>query len=95
MEMNTKFWFVIILVTLVLDLESQVRLPSCFGDHMVLQRDEAVNIWGWADPQEEIKINGSWTSDTVHVKTPFHGRWSAQINTLKQAVPMKFQSWGG
>ena len=32
-------------------LWADVRLPSLFGDHMVVQRDRPVHIWGWADPE--------------------------------------------
>ena len=33
-----------------------VRLPKVFGDSMVLQRDRAIPIWGWADPNEKITV---------------------------------------
>jgi hypothetical protein len=29
-------------------------LPHLFSDHMVLQRDSEVHLWGWADPGEKI-----------------------------------------
>ncbi|GAA5121066.1 sialate O-acetylesterase [Luteolibacter yonseiensis] len=35
---------------------ADVRLPSLFGDGMVLQRDEPVNLRGWADPGEEVVV---------------------------------------
>ena len=28
---------------------ADVRLAKVFGDHMVLQRDVPVPVWGWAD----------------------------------------------
>lgn len=34
-----------------------LRLPALFADHMVLQRSEAVRIWGWAPPGERITVN--------------------------------------
>ncbi|MEI8063723.1 MAG: sialate O-acetylesterase, partial [Verrucomicrobiota bacterium] len=33
-----------------------VKLPSVFSDHMVLQRDMAVPIWGTAAPGEKITV---------------------------------------
>ena len=33
-----------------------LRLAKIFTDHCVLQRDMAVPIWGWADPQTEIQV---------------------------------------
>jgi sialate O-acetylesterase len=32
-------------------------LPHLFSDHMVLQRDADIRVWGWADPGEEISIS--------------------------------------
>ena len=33
-----------------------VTLPRVFSDHMVLQRDRPLPIWGWADPDEEVAV---------------------------------------
>lgn len=33
-----------------------VKLPAVFSHHMVLQRDMAVPIWGWAEPGEEVTV---------------------------------------
>ncbi|MFL2860994.1 MAG: hypothetical protein ACJ0BJ_00160 [Pirellulales bacterium] len=30
-----------------------VRLPGFFGDHMVLQQESEIPVWGWCDPGEE------------------------------------------
>ncbi|MEM6260123.1 MAG: sialate O-acetylesterase [Planctomycetota bacterium] len=35
---------------------AEVTLPSVFGDHMVLQRDKEVRIWGKAEPGEEVVV---------------------------------------
>jgi sialate O-acetylesterase len=37
-------------------LQAQVRPAHIFDNNMVLQRDKPVKIWGWADPQEKVKI---------------------------------------
>ncbi len=31
-------------------------LPHLFSDHMVLQRDVEIPVWGWADPGEPISV---------------------------------------
>jgi len=33
-----------------------VRLPGFFGDHMVLQQESEIPVWGWCDPGEEIRV---------------------------------------
>src|SRR5271165_5150775 len=35
---------------------ANVTLPHVFGDHMVLQRDQALPVWGWADPGEKVSV---------------------------------------
>ena len=35
---------------------ANVTLPHVFGSHMVLQRDQAIPIWGWADPDEKVSV---------------------------------------
>lgn len=36
--------------------QAQVRLPHVLGDHMVLQRDAPIHVWGWAQPGEAITV---------------------------------------
>ena len=31
-----------------------VTLPRIFTDHMVLQRDRPIAVWGWAEPGEKV-----------------------------------------
>lgn len=35
---------------------ADVTLPHVFGSHMVLQRDRAILVWGWADREEEVSV---------------------------------------
>ena len=35
---------------------ADVRLHRLFTDHMILQRDRDVNVWGWADPGEKVSV---------------------------------------
>ncbi|NLX58484.1 MAG: sialate O-acetylesterase [Phycisphaerae bacterium] len=37
-------------------VRADVRLPTVFGDGMVLQRDVPIPVWGWADPGEEVVV---------------------------------------
>jgi sialate O-acetylesterase len=36
--------------------QANVTLPHIFGSHMVLQRDRAIPVWGWADAGEEVQV---------------------------------------
>lgn len=38
-------------------LEAKVTMPGIFTDNMVLQRDQSVNVWGWADTGETVEVS--------------------------------------
>ena len=35
---------------------ADVRLPAIIGNNMVLQADQPLPIWGWADAGEEVTV---------------------------------------
>lgn len=62
-----------------------VKLPRLVGDHMVLQRDSKISVWGWADPAEKLQI--SFHGTTVRVHADQEGRWMASIGPFKGGGP--------
>ncbi len=38
-------------------IHAEVKLPSVFGDGMILQREMPVPIWGTADPDEKVTVS--------------------------------------
>lgn len=38
-------------------VNAQIRMPGIFGDHMVIQRNYAVPVWGWSTPNEKIVLS--------------------------------------
>lgn len=47
-------------------LQADVRLPAIFGNHMVLQQDVTLPVWGWADPGEKVTVTfGANSAETV------------------------------
>lgn len=58
----------------------ELRLPSVFGSHMVLQRDMPVPVWGWADAGETIEVR--FRDQTQGTKADSNGRWSATLEPL-------------
>lgn len=64
-----------------------LRLPAFFSDHMVLQRQSMVNIWGWAKAGQQVKLISSWSKDTLAVMTSGDATWRAQLETPKAGGP--------
>lgn len=58
-------------------VRANVSLPSVFSDHMVLQRETAVPIWGWADPGEHVTATiGKWKNS---VTAGAAGKWQVRL----------------
>ena len=57
---------------------AQLRMPAIFGDSMVLQRDQPVNIWGWAAPAEKVTVQFRQQRQTV--KADKKGQWKLQLS---------------
>ena len=46
--------------------QGKVRLPVMMGDHMVLQQNSSVKLWGWADGKK-VTVTTSWNNRTYKV----------------------------
>src|SRR5580658_5618921 len=73
---------------------SQVRLPGIIGSHMVLQQKSLVNLWGWADPGENITISAEWDTTNYHVTCSSGALWSIKIKTPKAGGPFRIHISG-
>jgi sialate O-acetylesterase len=59
---------------------ADVKLPAIFGDHMVLQRDQNVPVWGWADDGEKVTVEFAGQKAETTAKG---GKWSLALPALK------------
>ena len=60
---------------------ADVKLPALFSDHMVLQADAAVPVWGWAEPGEEVTVSLATQSKTA--KAGADRKWKVTLDKLK------------
>jgi sialate O-acetylesterase len=63
----------------------KVSLPKIFSDHMVVQRDQKVKIWGWADKSESISVTVAGV--TLNTKADKAGNWQILFDPLKPGGP--------
>ena len=68
---------------------AEVNLPKLFGDHMVIQRDVPIPVWGQASPGEsiEVSLNGAVEKTTADAS----GDWQLELPAQKAGGPYKLQ----
>lgn len=79
-----------IFVALVLVLagaiaQAEVRLAQIFSDHLVLQRGQAIPVWGWARPGEQVRVELNQQSSRTTADG--RGRWRALLKAEAAGGP--------
>jgi sialate O-acetylesterase len=62
-----------------------VKLPSLFSSHMVLQRDQKDRVWGRADPGEEVTV--SIDKQVLTTKAGPDGKWMVTLDPMPAGGP--------
>lgn len=74
------FIITVLLGSIAAGADGSLKLPGVFGDHMVLQRDRAVPVWGWAKPGGEITVEFAGQKKTA--KAAAGGGWMVKLDPL-------------
>ncbi len=74
--------------------KANVSLPAIFSNHMVMQQNSDVQLWGWGRPSEEIKVTTTWNSDTIKTVTNSDCKWSVTLATPKAGGPYQIHIQG-
>ncbi|MGM9482571.1 sialate O-acetylesterase [Roseateles sp. NT4] len=70
-----------------------LELAGVFADHMVLQRDMLLRVWGQAEPGQKVHVQiAGRAADAV---TGRDGRWQASLAPLKAGGPHELQVSAG
>lgn len=69
--------------------QAQLRMPSLFSSHMVIQQNTEIPIWGWAGPNQDIQIQVSWDTTIIQTKVSNTSLWKATIKTPSAGGPHK------
>ena len=73
------------LMIISLEAEAEIRLPSILSSNMVIQRNEEIKIWGWADKGESVNVLLNNTKKSV--KTGKDGKWAVTFPAMKEGGP--------
>ena len=74
-------------------LHAELTLPNLFTDHMVLQRDMPISIWGKADKGADVTV--TLGDQKVTVAANDDGRWKAELKPLPAGGPHEVQIQSG
>ena len=77
----------IILILAAIQASGTVRLPSVISDGMIIQRNEPIKIWGWADADEKFEIN--WNGQTYLATAQHDGSWECTLPAMAAGGPFQ------
>lgn len=66
-------------------LKAEVKLPKLVSNGMVLQRNEPIRIWGWANAGEEVKA--TFKNKIYTAKTDIDGKWFIKLDAQEAGGP--------
>ena len=75
-----------------LSATAAVRLPNVFSDHMVLQRDQPIKVWGWAAPGEQVRVTLAGKSAAATATAD--GDWRLTLPPMKAGGPFELIAKG-
>jgi sialate O-acetylesterase len=68
-------------------LSAKVRLPTFFGDNMVLQQKTEAAIWGTAKAGSKVSILTSWNNKRYSITAGTDGKWKTKVSTPAAGGP--------
>ncbi len=82
--MRHSFLTILCVVFFILPVFAQLKVSKLFSDHAVLQRDQPIKVWGWADAGSvTIRFNGK-----KHKTRPDkQGKWMVTMPAMKAGGP--------
>ena len=83
------FWTFYSLSAGAADAENRLIPASLFKDHMVLQQNTNVNVWGRSGPGLPVIVTGSWITPSTPFQTisDSQGKWSLKLPTHSAGGP--------
>ena len=61
-----------------------IELPTMFGHHAVLQREEVVPVWGWGTPGEAVSV--TFAGQSKRTTADNNGSWRVELDALKASA---------
>ncbi len=78
-------WLMVFFISI--SVKANIRLPQLVSNHMVLQRNIELKIWGWASPGEKVSIR--FNGNTRSAIASANGKWLILLPAMKEGGPFK------
>jgi sialate O-acetylesterase len=94
--MKKSTHFGLILATLLMAVSpvpAELKLPPHFSDHMVLQRDRKVPIWGTAAPGDQVAVK--FANQNKRTTADANGKWRVYLDPLTASVESRVMTVSG
>ena len=75
-----RLWIGLSVVFLAVSSFAELKLPALFSDGMVLQRDQNVPVWGWADVGAEVTV--SFAGQTQKATADQTGKFMVRLEKM-------------
>lgn len=73
-------------------LKADVKMPRIFSTNMVLQRNQSIPVWGWADPGEKVTVQlGDESKSTT---ADDKGTWTVSLKKRTAGGPLQMKISG-
>lgn len=82
--MNRGIAVVFALLATSIRLSAELALPSIFSDHMVLQREQAVPVWGTADAGATLTVQ--FAGQSISTTADSAGKWRIDLKPLQASA---------
>lgn len=80
MKLTFTLFIALLFAPIGITQAAELKLATLFSDHMVLQREKPVAVWGMADPGESVKVSFAGQSKSATAGTD--GKWSLKLDAL-------------
>ena len=81
-----KYFFTLLFcICVIFTTKAQLKTARLFTDHMVLQRNKDIPVWGWAAKNARVKV--SLNGQSVSVKADEAGNWKVWLKPMKEGGP--------
>ncbi|WP_313000842.1 sialate O-acetylesterase [Chryseobacterium gleum] len=83
--MKNRILYLLFFLAAICSYDAKVRLPALVSDGMILQRNQDLKIWGYADAGEKITVK--FISKTYNATADQNGNWALMLPKLNAGGP--------